>query len=228
MLRDEFVESLLLRWKSLTPSEKEEIKTQAEVMRKHVPIEMENHFLPKGIEGSLHWDFVNSSYDISKGFAECFSGDPDFAYAVELETLKAVMSPAMLAWEHARQHLYKALCDPVVLVNPTTVTLLQNSYSQILDAAPYTNADDLFWRLKYDAIKEKISDRASAAAKSQHAKNADARFWVLQEWGAIEDKRGKKAKFSRDYAMLVKKQFGVLIGADTIARDWLPKNDKRT
>lgn len=223
MIKDETVEALAKQWDGLTRCEKDAVITEAEVMRKHVRAEMESRFEPVGIEGSLHWSFINSSYEIAKGIAEGFGSDPDFVYAVELATLKAALSPKMLAWEHARQYLFKALNDPYVMDNPATAELFLHAYSEVLDASPFTQKDDLFWRMKYFAAKEKISDRASSAAKS---KNAVAREFVVTAYNNRTDKGQSKASFSTQYAGLVKSKFQIIIGADTIARDWLPKSGK--
>ena len=65
-----------------------------------------------------------------------------------------------------------------------------------------------------------ISQKASQAAKS---KNAPARAWVRNEWNNRNDKDQGKAAFARVFVLLVKKQFDLKVTAETIARDWLPK-----
>lgn len=82
----------------------------------------------------------------------------------------------------------------------------------------------------YVHLIEAAGEAALKLGYSQHksdiatAKNAAAKAWVLQAWGSRPDKGESKAAFSRTHTALVKKKFNLLITADTIARDWLPKN----
>lgn len=64
---------------------------------------------------------------------------------------------------------------------------------------------------------------STRARKSAQSKNAEPRAWVLSEWQNRTDKGQSKASFARQYAPLVKAKFDVLVNADTISRDWLPK-----
>jgi hypothetical protein len=57
-------------------------------------------------------------------------------------------------------------------------------------------------------------------------KNANIREWVLEQWESRNDKGQSKASFSKQYASLVKSKYQITIGADTIARDWLPRGGK--
>ncbi|MBW6499738.1 MAG: hypothetical protein K0B09_15235 [Bacteroidales bacterium] len=59
-----------------------------------------------------------------------------------------------------------------------------------------------------------------------HSKNATPRAWVLEQWRNKSDQAQKKAEFARQYSPLVKKQFGLIVNPETIARDWLPKVKK--
>ncbi|MDO9199299.1 hypothetical protein [Rhodoferax sp.] len=68
--------------------------------------------------------------------------------------------------------------------------------------------------------------KSEQARKNAQSKNGTVRAWVLSEWNARTDKDQGKAAFSRQYSTLVKKEFGLLVTPDTIARDWLPKAQK--
>lgn len=63
-------------------------------------------------------------------------------------------------------------------------------------------------------------------AKIARSKNATARAWVLSQWRESTDPGQGKAAFARVYVPLVKKEFGLRVTSDTIARDWLPKTKK--
>lgn len=63
-------------------------------------------------------------------------------------------------------------------------------------------------------------------AEIARSKNAAPRAWVLTAWMDRKDEGQSKAAFSRQYAILVKQVFKLAVTADTIARDWLPKNKK--
>jgi len=65
-----------------------------------------------------------------------------------------------------------------------------------------------------------ISDEKSRIAKS---KNADIKAFVIKQWNAREDPSLSKAAFARLQVIEIKRRFKKNIGADAIARSWLPK-----
>lgn len=83
------------------------------------------------------------------------------------------------------------------------------------------------WELA-DVLQPLIDQINSEKARhSASQKNLEPRSWVISEWASRSDKNQGKAAFSRQYAPLVKKQFGVIVNPDTIARDWLPRGTKK-
>ena len=77
---------------------------------------------------------------------------------------------------------------------------------------------------------EVAGEKANEVGYSRHksdiarAKNAAPRAWVAAEWENRQDKEQKKSEFGRVYAKLVGIKFNLVVTAETIARDWIPKN----
>ena len=64
---------------------------------------------------------------------------------------------------------------------------------------------------------------STRARKAATSKNEAPRAWVLEQWASRPDKQQGKAAFARQHVPLVKKNFGLIVTVDTVARDWLPK-----
>ena len=73
---------------------------------------------------------------------------------------------------------------------------------------------------------QRFLDKSNSAYKSEIArlKNAVPRAFVLSAWTERSDQGQSKAAFARQFAPLVKREFGLVITPETIARDWLPKD----
>lgn len=73
------------------------------------------------------------------------------------------------------------------------------------------------------AVQQAVSKRA---AQNASMKNAEPRAWVQKEWENRSDLGQSKSSFARQYVLLVKQRFSVLVTDETIKRDWLPKSGK--
>jgi hypothetical protein len=73
-----------------------------------------------------------------------------------------------------------------------------------------------------------LFDKTYSAHRAENArsKNKIPKAWVLKQWQERSDKKQKKAEFASQYALLVKKEFDLIVKPDTIARAWLPKTKK--
>lgn len=219
MFGNEALDALQSRWSCLTTEEKEAIKTQADQSRDQIHTEARKHRSGKEFHVHMLEAVQNMSLEIAEDIA-CEIEKPEMVYAIELEILRGVFSPEMLAWERACGHLDAAINDPIVKLNPAVLSVLSEVYTSALDADLSTKTGSLLFGVQR-AIQENISKRASDNAKK---KNSAAREFVADAYKNRDDMEQSKASFSKQYALLVKQKFGVIIGGDTIARDWLPKS----
>jgi hypothetical protein len=212
MIKDESVDKIVKQWKLLTPAQKSALKSKAKRMRLEG---LQKPFVNPGVDAFRK--YIQSIVDdVSKGCMEKNDAHP----AIEIAIWEELQSPFVKAWEHAYQHLERALQDDVVKANPVVVLMLENDLTTAHDACGFTAASDLDWDIRHAAATQAISSRASDAAKS---KNIGARTWLILEWSNRTDKDQKKASFARQYAPLVKKKYGVIVTPEQIAREWLPK-----
>jgi hypothetical protein len=160
---------------------------------------------------------------ISEMTAEEFIGGEGVAPALEIAMLEELQSPAVMAWEHAYRHLKRALQDDAIKANPVVIFMLEKALTTAEDAVGHTGLNDLYQSIERQAVRKAIAKRAAEAAAG---KNSNPRAWVLIEWAKRTDRGQSKSAFARQYAPLVKKQFGLIVNPDTIARDWLPKAKK--
>ena len=216
MIKDEKVESLCRHWDALTPEQKEKIKIRAAQMR--LAARCSEPFVCPGFES-----FRVDSEIISEMTAESFRDGGGVAPAIEIAYLEELQSPAVMAWEHAYRHLKIALQDDAIKANPVVIHMLKNALITTGDAVGHTGPKDIYDWIERASARKEISKRAAEAAA---AKNSQPRAWVLIEWVKRADRGQSKAAFARQYAPLVKKQFGLIVAPDTIARDWLPTPKK--
>ena len=212
MIKDEKVEWLCRHWAALTSEQKEQIKNKAAKMR--LAAMRSAPFVCPGFE-----TFRVDSEIISEMTAESFRDGDGVAPAIEIAMLEELQSPAVIAWEHAYRHLKIALQDDAIKANPVVIQMLENALITAGDAVGHTGPNDIYHSIERASAQKEISKRAAEAAA---AKNSKPRAWVLIEWVKRTDRGQSKAAFARQYAPLVKKQFGLIVAPDTIARDWLP------
>ena len=62
---------------------------------------------------------------------------PEASYALELASLKAMLSPVALTWDRTCLRLSDALNDPVTQRNPLTVDFLRKALNLTIDSEPY-------------------------------------------------------------------------------------------
>lgn len=214
MLTDLEIDVQILRWLVMSPFERESSRKRLEKLRKALP---RKNLFP-GI-----WGFsLVRTKELALEMASDH-GEPVAADLVEMALIDALMAPKMMGWVHTCKHLMNALDDPNVQQNPDAVSILTSALTDIQGFVGEDKADSFFWCEKHKAAQEALSNQASQAAKQ---KNKLPREWVLSAWTSRPDRAQKKAAFSRQYALLVKKEFDLIVTPDTIARDWLPKAKK--
>lgn len=160
---------------------------------------------------------------ISEMTAAEFIGGEGVAPALEIAMLEELQSPAVMAWEHAYRHLKSALQDDAIKANPVVIQMLEDALITAGDAVGHTGLNDIYHQIERASARKEISKRSAEAAAG---KNSTPRAWVFIAWTKRTDRGQSKAAFARQYAPLVKKQFGLIVTSDTIARDWLPKAKK--
>ena len=128
-------------------------------------------------------------------------------------------SPETGAWKRIAQIASNAKSDPWVIGSQTAVSFLG-----MIQAI----ADRAVGGYSAEEVLAPLSDflKSEQAKRNAQSKNEAPRAWVLSEWLNRPDQGQKKAPFARQYSPLVKKQFGLIVNPDTIARDWLPKAKK--
>lgn len=122
------------------------------------------------------------------------------------------------------RRLQDACDDETIKGSPKVLAIAKNMLSFLSDASIGADMEKVFSPLTNKSAKDAISNDKRRIAAS---KNAKQRAWVLKAWDNRTDKQQGKAAFSRVYAPLVKSEFDLLVTADTIARDWLPKEKSR-
>jgi len=130
-----------------------------------------------------------------------------------------MFNPKTKAWMRITEVINVAQSDPAIADNPDAMEFLAMMKTLSDEAWGHWNIRNVLKPL-VDFLK---SENASFAASQ---KNEEPRKWVLSEWLNRPDQGQKKAPFSRQYALLVKKKFGLIVLPEQISRNWLPKTKK--
>lgn len=161
----------------------------------------------------------------SADIADLLAGGTDvnavgLVHLLELGILESLQDPKALALDAAAKHLQAAFNDPAVRANTGVVELLQHAFDELDGMDARSMPTEIFGDMRHKAARDGVSQRSAQAARS---KNIEPRAWVATKWAARIDRGQSKAAFARQYATLVKKQYGVVVTPDTIARAWLSK-----
>ena len=176
--------------------------------------------------------FTISSLESARIFSDKFGKlaaehlDPNVAgleYAIELSLLEALQTTRSQALEAVARHLQTAYDHPAVRAEPAAQSVLNSAIDQLKWLATDPELPDAFVAMANDIACSAIAEHAAEKAR---AKNAEPRAWVRSKWDARTDKGQSKAAFARQYALLVKQRFNVLVQPEHIAREWLPKEPK--
>ena len=143
-----------------------------------------------------------------------------YSYLLELGILESLQDPRVLAIEALARHLLAAFDDTAIHANSGVVALLQHAWDELDYMDSQSTPSEIFHVMRHEAAKTAVSQRSAQAARS---KNIEPRAWVATKWAARIDRGQSKSSFARQYAPLVKKQYGLDVTPDTIARAWLSK-----
>lgn len=132
---------------------------------------------------------------------------------------KELFTPETRSWMRLSEVIDAAQVDPAISSNPEAVEFL--SMMKTLAAPAWGH-----WKLSHvlQPLVDHVKSENARIAASQ--KNEAPRLWVLSKWESRTDQGQAKAAFARQYAPLVKKEFGLIVTPETIARDWLPRARK--
>lgn len=124
------------------------------------------------------------------------------------------------AWDRVAQRLGELVLDADITKNSATVELLLivKSLAETVDGSE--DIDEVMGYFEPVFNSQKASDNSAASKPSP-----EARWWVCAEWANRKDPKQSKRAFAREYRVLVKKKFDVLITEETIYRDWLKGRD---
>lgn len=215
-------------WKKRTSEERERIQEIAEQLRAEAanwePFHHEN-FRRFHRDSQRHaFGFAAYAYDVKEASPEVALASKEWAVPeIEVAMLEELRSPAVRAWDRTCKHLDAVMQDPVVMANPEAVKAIKSWRAKVIAVAlGYRSSDEVVPPAATYAAYAIKQDRAKIASK----KNANAREWVRQQWKNRTDTGQPKASFARQYAQLVMQQFKIKVGADQIAREWLPKTGK--
>ena len=130
-----------------------------------------------------------------------------------------LFTPQTRAWMRIAELLDAAQVDPAISINPEAVEFL--STMNVLASPAWGH-----WKLSevLQPLADYVKSENARIVASQ--KNEAPRLWVFLKWASRIDQGQSKAAFARQYAPLVKKEFGLIVTSETIARDWLPRNRK--
>lgn len=112
--------------------------------------------------------------------------------------------------------LEDACNNQIIKASPRVLEIAENLKKLLSDSSMDADVEEVLAPVE----KQAISREKSRIAKS---KNADIKAFVIQEWNARENKSQTKAAFSKWAVIAIKTKFRKVIGADTIAREWIPK-----
>jgi hypothetical protein len=130
-----------------------------------------------------------------------------------------LFTPQTRAWMRIAELLDAAQVDPAISINPEAVEFL--STMNVLASPAWGH-----WKLSevLQPLADHVKSENARIVASQ--KNEAPRLWVFLKWASRTDQGQSKAAFARQYAPLVKKEFGLIVTPETIARDWLPRARK--
>lgn len=130
-----------------------------------------------------------------------------------------LFTPQTRAWMRIAELLDAAQVDPAISINPEAVEFL--STMNVLASPAWGH-----WKLSevLQPLADYVKSENARIVASQ--KNEAPRLWVFLKWASRIDQGQSKAAFARQYAPLVKKEFGLIVTSETIARDWLPRARK--
>jgi hypothetical protein len=171
----------------------------------------------KSVFASVHKAMQDPVKASQKLFADSLAGIDWDRVKTEIEAFSALSS-----------HLEAAINDPKVQKSPDILKLIQYISSEIGNTGIGENDKQFRYMVGAQEAKRITSTVASKNAKS---KNQEARDFVIKKWNehiAVPSNSKNKKAFAAKILAEVMKKFRIKnLKADTIERDWLPKNRPR-
>lgn len=122
------------------------------------------------------------------------------------------------AWDRVAERLGELVGDPEIAKNPAAVELLLILKSVAVSVCGSEDIDGVM------AQFAPIFNSQRAWVNSINSRpDPRAEWWVVEQWLNREDKDQSKRAFAREYRVLVKRKFDLLVTEETIYRDWLPR-----
>ena len=122
------------------------------------------------------------------------------------------------AWDCVAERLGELVSDAEIAKNPTAVELLLIFRSVALSVCGSEDIDGLM-----DQFVPIFNSQRAWMNSINSRPDPRAEWWVVEQWHNREDKDQSKRAFAREYRVLVKRKFDLLVTEETIYRNWLPR-----